>query len=693
MAARNPVLSEELPYGLPPFGEITPAHVTSAIDAGMVAESADVDAIVRGSSAPTFENTVVALECSSGRAKLRRAKLVLRVLADANSTPEYEEVDRQVAPRIALHNDSIKFNDGLWRRVDSVFRHHIPEGTAATAVGIGLTATQTRLLRRVHTEFVREGAALDAENKRILGEINAALASLESSFPQKLRAERVARGVVCNDVTELEGFTDEEILSAQEAARSAGFPGKYVIQLVNTTPQPVLTKLRRHDVRERVLTASRQRNSSGGPNDTREDIIKIASLRAKKAELLGYKSWADYETELEMASNSHNVNDLISRVIPAALKQMQRETIENQSELDTDKGTNTPLAASDWEYYSNKVMQRKFQFSDEVLSQYFELESVLHNGLFYVAHELYGLTFRKRPDLPTYHPDVQVFEVFEDNNEAIALFLFDPFARDNKSGGAWMENIVPQSKLLRTKPIVYNCCNIPKPPPGKPVLVSLYWVNTMFHEFGHGLHGMLSNVDYPSISGISVGCDFAEFPSQLNEMWTLHPRVLSNMAKHHQTNEPIPQGLVDKVIESKRFNQGYLTCSYLAATVVDVAWHTTPPAQLPHTPEEVNAFETKALKDAGLLLELVPPRYHSCYFNHSFTEYSGRYYSYIWAEVLDATASEWILAHGGLTRENGRRLKDCVLQWGNSKDPNEQIESFLGGKPTVDALLRKRGFL
>jgi len=678
----NPLLRPSaLPYGLPEWNLIKPPHISEAIKEGMKQHRTEIDAIVSNPDRPTFDNTLVELEKSG--LLFKRAKTILRTFCDAETTPELDSIDSECAPLIAAHNDAITFNEGLWKRVDAVNKDAQSQSQ--------LNSEQQRLLYKRYKDFVRDGAALPPQEKKELGEINAELASLEITFAQKTRAERVKDSVIVDNVKLLEGLTESQIQAASQLAESAGHSGKYAIEIVNTTTQPVLSQLKNAEVRRRVLEVSEKRNSSGGPNDTRGIVARVITLRARKAKLLGYQHWADYVTELEAAQSARGVDELLAAVIPEALKQVQKEAEENQAVL-TAEGAGT-LTASDWDYCSAKVLQQKYSYSEAELSEYFELDNVLHNAVFWVAQKLYGITLKRREDLPTYNPDIRNYEVFDHDGTPIGFFILDPFSRECKKGGAWMDEIVQQCKLLDRKPVIINCLNVPKPPPGKPALMTLEWVNTAFHEFGHGLHGLLSNVTYPSIASISVSADFVEFPSQVNEMWKTHPEVLRNYARHHATGDLIPAELVQKVCDSKRFNEGYRTCAYLAATVIDQALHTLSADELPKE-DEIMEFESSALERAKLKLPLVPPRYHTAYFAHLFTyEYSAKYYSYIWAEVLAASAEEWILAHGGLTRDNGDRLRSCVLSRGNTANPSEFIEAFLGGKPSVDALLRKRGFL
>ena len=677
----NPLLvKSSLPYGLPPFNLLKPQHFDEALTLALKRETEEINAIASNPSPPTFENTLVELEKSG---QLRKGVYsLLMALVNAHSSDELDILETKFVPLVTAHKDSIFLDVSLWKRVDTVFKQR---------ESLGLDSESARLLGVVHKDFMRAGAALSPADQEELRSINKIISELETSFSQMVKNERVASSILVDTKEELAGLTEGDILGCAEAAKASGHAGKFQINIVNTTPQPIVANLKNRALRQKIMAVSQNRNISGGPNDTKAAVIKIAKLRATKAKLLGYKHWADYATETEMAQNGNNVFSLLNGIIGPAMRQAEKETVENQSKMRVDFPADK-LAVQDWDYYSAKVFESQYGFNESELSNYFMLQDVVFRGLFYIADVLYGLTFTERPDLPSFHPDVRTFEVIK-AGEGIGLFVFDPYARATKKGGAWMDDVQIQSKLLGQKPIIFNCLNLPKPAADQPTLLSLDWVGTSFHEFGHALHGLLANCMYPTLSGTHLCCDFVEFPSQVNEMWALHPTVLANYAHHFKTGAPIPLEYINKVTKAQQFNQGYATTAYLAAALVDQAWHVLSPEELP-TEAELTKFEESTLRRYSLLIDIIPTRYHSAYFSHTFCgEYSARYYSYIWSDILSASASEFILKNGGLSREMGTRLMNCVLSRGNTANPNVLFRNFLGAEPTVDALLRKRGLL
>ncbi|HJU39034.1 MAG TPA: M3 family metallopeptidase, partial [Tahibacter sp.] len=641
MTADNPFAKPStLPFQYPAFDKIKNADYAPAFEAGMAEQVKEVDAIANNKDAATFENTLVALE-RSGQL-LTRVSTVFFNLSGTNTNDEMEKIQAEMAPKLSAHQDAIALNPKLFARVDALFQKRDQ---------LGLDAESKRLVERYHTDFVRAGAKLNDADKAKLKGYNAELASLQTSFSQNLLKENNASALVVDTKEELKGLSDAAIATAAEAAKKRNLEGKYVITLQNTSGQPALAQLENRAVRERLQKASVGRASHGGEFDNRAIIAKVAKIRAERAALLGYPDHATYVLEDETAHTVKAVNDRLSQLAPAAVANAKKEAADMQALIDKEKG-GFQLAAWDWSYYAEKVRTQKFNFDESQLRPYFELDNVLVNGVFYAANKLYGISFKERKDLPVYQPDVRTFDVFDKDGKQLAIFIVDWYARDNKRGGAWMNEYVSQSGLFGTTPVVANHLNIPKPPKGEPTLMSFDEVNTAFHEFGHALHGMFSNVKYPRFSGTSVPRDFVEYPSQVNEMWMTWPEIMKNYAKHYKTGEPIPQELVDKVLSAQKFNQGFATTEYLGAALLDQAYHQIKADQAP-TADTVLTFEANALKKAGVDYAPVPPRYRSTYFSHILGGYSAGYYAYIWSEVLDADSVEWFKENGGLTRKNG----------------------------------------
>ena len=637
----NPLLSESaLPYHAPPFDRIKDEHYAPAFEKGMADDLKEAEAIANNKDKPTFENTIVALERSGEL--LGRVERIFSNLAGANTNPELQKIEKEMSPKLAAHRDAIHLNGKLFARVESLYNDRDK---------LGLDAESKWLIERYYKDFVRAGAKLSDADKTKLKAMNAELAELQTTFAQNVLKEKNASSIVVENPADLDGLSETEIAAASAAAKAEKQEGKFLIALQNTTGQPVLTSLKNRALREKIMQTSLARNSHGGEFDNRQVVVRTAKLRAERAALLGYPNHAAYQLEDQTAKNIDTVNKLLSQLAPPAVANAQREAADMQKVIDQEKG-GFQLASWDWAYYAEKVRKARYAFDESQVKPYFEINRVLNDGVFYAANKLYGLTFKERHDLPVYQPDVRVFEVFDKDGKPLALFFGDYYARSSKRGGAWMNAYVPQSELLGRKPVVGNHLNIPKPEAGKPTLLTFDEVTTMFHEFGHALHGMFSRVKYPRFSGTSVPRDFVEYPSQVNEMWAAWPEVLKNYAKHYQTGEPMPQELLDKVIESeKKFNQGFKTTEYLAATLLDQAWHQFGPQ---NAPTDALAFEADALKKAHVDLATVPPRYRSAYFSHAFAGgYSAGYYSYIWSEVLDADSVEWFKEHGGL--EAGKR--------------------------------------
>ncbi len=676
----NPLLTEStLPYHLPPFDRIKNEHFGPAYEQGMADQLKEIDAIAGNPAPVTFDNTIVAME-RSGQL-LGRVDRTFSNLVACNTNGELQKTENDVAPKLAAQFDAIHLNAPLFARIEKLY---------ADRDKLGLSAESKYLLERYEKDFIRAGARLSDADKTKLKGINSQLAALQTRFSQAVLSEKNSSDIVVNDRAELAGMPDNEIASAGAAAKAEGKEGKFVIRMQNTTNQPALASLQNRTLRERIMQTSLARNSHGGPYDTRKIITDLARLRAERAALLGYANHAAYQLEDQTAGNVDTVNKLLADLAKPAVVNAGKEAADMQAIVDEEKG-GFQVASWDWDFYSEKVRKARYAFDESQLKPYFELNHVLQDGVFYAASQLYGLTFKERHDLPIYQPDVRVFEVFDADGAPLALFLADYYARPSKRGGAWMNEYVSQSGLLDEKAVVANHLNIPKPPEGEPALLTPDEVKTMFHEFGHALHGMFSHVEYPRFSGTNVPRDFVEYPSQVNEMWAVWPEVLKNYAKHYKTGEPMPAELLDKMLAARKFNQGFATTEYLAAALLDQAWHQIKPAEAPSAAEAVN-FEKAALTKLGVDVPTVPPRYRSVYFSHSFAgDYSAGYYSYIWSEVLDADTVEWIKAHGGLKRENGDRFRKTLLSRGGSEDALSLFQNFTGAKPDVAPLLKRRG--
>ena len=676
----NPFFTESpLPYHLPPFDQIDTNHYLPAFERGMAEQLDETDAIANASESPSVENTLVQLE-RSGRL-LDRVATTFFSLTSADTNDAMNEIRAEIAPRLAAHSDKILLNAALFERVKTLH-------TQRDALDID--AESRRLIEEYYTDFVRAGAELSESEKQRMQAINAELATLQTTFSQNVLDEVNASAVVVDTRTELAGLSDNQIAAAAEAAKARDLEGKYVVALLNTSGQPALSSLENSELRERIMLASLARGSQGGEFDNREVISRLARLRAERAALLGYPNHAAFILEAQTAQTVEAVNERLSSLVPPAVANAGREATDLQTMAAGD-GTNLNVAAWDWAYYTEKVRAARYDFDASELRPYFEMNTVLENGVFFAANQLYGLTFEERGALPVYHPDVRVWEVFDADGSPLGLFLADYYARPSKRGGAWMNAYVSQSNLLGTKPVIANHLNVPKPPDDEPTLLTFDEVETMFHEFGHSLHGLFSEVRFPYFAGTSVPRDFVEYPSQVNEMWATWPEVLKNYAVHHETGEPMPTELLDKVLATKTFNQGFTTTEYLAASLLDQAWHQLGVDDVPDT-DDVETFEAVALEAAGVALEAVPPRYRSTYFSHIWSSgYSAGYYSYIWSEVLDADSVEWFKENGGLRRENGDHFRQTLLSQGGSKEAMTLFREFRGADPDVGPLLARRG--
>jgi peptidyl-dipeptidase Dcp len=676
----NPLLAESpLPFHYPQFDRIRAEHFLPAFEAAMAEERKADEAIATNPAKPSFENTIVALERAG--ASLDRVQLVFGNLTSANTSPELQAVQRTISPKLAEHSDAILLDARLFARVDALY---------ARRGQLGLDAESARLLWRYHQDFVRAGARLPEAGKAKLRALNIELASLDTRFEQNVLKEREASAVVFDQREELAGLTDAEITAAAQAASDAGKPGKFLIELVNTTGQPVLTNLASHASREKVMAASLARGSRGGEFDNRAVAAEVARKRAERANLLGYANHAAFQLEEQTVGSVATLDKFLAELAPPAVANARKEAADMQAMVDAEKG-GFKLDAADWAFYAEKTRKARYAFDESQLKPYYEMNHVLVDGVFFAATRLYGITFKERHDLPVYDPDVRVFDVIDKDGSPLAIFIADWYARSNKNGGAWMSEYVEQSTLTGNRPVVANHLNIPKPPKGEPTLLTQDEVVTAFHEFGHALHGMFSHVKYPHFAGAGVPRDFVEYPSQFNEMWAMWPEVLKNYAKHYKTGAPIPQALLDKVVAAEKFDQGFASTEYLAATLLDQAWHQIGADAVPKA-DGVVAFEAGALHASGVDYALVPPRYRSTYFSHVFANgYSAGYYSYIWSEVLAADSVDWIKQHGGLDRRNGDHYRDTVLSRGGSVDAMKMFHDFTGADPDVVPLLVKRG--
>ena len=680
MSANNPFSqASTLPFQAADFTKIKDGDFAPAIIEGMKQQLAEVQKIADNTEAPTFDNTFVALE-KSGQL-LRRVSGVFGLMSSANTNPVLQKVSEDMAPRLAANNDAIFLNTKLFKRVEAVYNQRAQ---------LKLDPESNRLVEYYYQKFVLSGANLSDQDKEALKKLNGEDASLEAKYTNQLLAAAKAGALVVSDKAELAGFSDGELDAAASAAKAANQPGKWMIPLQNTTQQPALQSLTVRATRQKLFEASWNRAEKNDSNDTRASIARIAVIRSQKAKLLGFPNFAAWNLMDQMAKKPEAVTTFLDKLIPAATAKATAEAAEIQKVIDAQKG-GFKLEPWDWDFYSEQVRKAKYDIDQSQVKPYFEINNVLQNGVFYAATQLYGITFKERKDIPVYNSDVRVFEVFDKDGTSMALAYFDYFKRENKNGGAWMDNMVVQSKLLGTKPVIYNICNFTKPADGQPALITFSDVTTMFHEFGHGLHGIFADQQYPSISGANTARDFVEFPSQFNEHWASEPQVFKNYAKHYKTGELMPQALVDKIKKAATFNEGYALTEILAAADLDMQWHTIPagsPAQ------DVDKFEAQALHNTHLDLPQVPTRYRSSYFLHIWSNgYASGYYAYLWTEMLDDDAYAWFKEHGGLTRENGQRFRDMILSRGNTQDLATMFRNFRGSDPSIQPMLENRGLV
>lgn len=679
-SSTNPLLTAStLPYQAPPFDKIKDKDFKPALEQGMKEQLAETEKIAENTSAPTFENTILAMEKTG--VLLRRANNIFNALTGANTDSVLQKLQEEIAPKMAATEDAIHLNSKLFKRVEAVYND---------STNSKLDAESKRLVKFYYQQFVQAGAKLSDADKENLKKLNTQEASLTAKFNNQLLAAAKAGGLEINNINDLAGLTQSDIDALAQNAKVNKSKGKYLISLQNTTQQPLLQSLNNRAIREKLFNASWTRAEKSDSNDTRKTIVNIAKIRAKKAKLLGYPNYAAWVLQDQMAKTPEAVDKFFAQLVPAATAKAKSEAADIQAVIDQQKG-GIKLQPWDWDFYAEQVRKQKYDLNESDVKPYFELNKVLQDGVFYAANQLYGLTFKERHDIPIYQKDVRVFEVIDKDGKTIGLFYCDYFKRDNKSGGAWMSNIVDQSKLLGTQPVIYNVCNFTKPAAGQPALLSFDDVTTMFHEFGHALHGFFADQQYVSISGTNVARDFVEFPSQFNEHWALYPQVLKHYAVHYKTGQPMPQALVGKIKKASKFNQGYALTEILAAASLDMKWH-----ELPATAplQDADKFETTALQETGLNLLQVPPRYRSSYFLHIWSNgYAAGYYAYLWTEMLDDDAYSWFTENGGLTRANGQRFRDMILSRGNTIEYGKMFKDFRGHNPDIKPMERNRGLI
>ncbi|HLS04182.1 MAG TPA: M3 family metallopeptidase [Actinomycetales bacterium] len=680
----NPVLTpSELPYDLPDFTRIADEHFLPAFEAAMEEHRAQIEDILANPEPATIENTLIALE-RSGRS-LERVAATFFNQASSHATEPVKAVEEEIVPRLTAHQDAINLDPRLWRRIDALYQRRDE---------LDLDAETDRLLAETRRDLLRDGAALADAQRAQLADFNAQLARLTTAFGQRLLEDTNANAVIVDDATHLAGIAPATVATYAQAAARRNLPeGHYAIELGLPTVQPVLANAQNRDLRERIYRASINRGANGGETDTRELVAQIVSLRARRAELLGHPNHASLVADEGTAQTTAAISELMDALVPVAVQNVKKEAADLQSALEQDH-PGEKLQPWDWAFYEEKIRAERYAVDDATTKPYFELGATLNKGIFFAATCLYGITFKHRADLVGYHEDVDIYEVLEEDGTGLGLFLFDPYTRETKYGGAWMNDLVGQSRLLGEKAVIVNNLNITKPPAGEATLLTIDEVTTLFHEFGHALHGLLSDVYYPSFTGTSVPRDVVEFPSQVNEMWMLDPQVLANYARHYETGEVLPEEIAQKLIEAQIYGQGFSTTEFLAAALLDQAWHRLSAQEASHikTAQDVTTFENQALQAAGVALDELYPRYRSNYFAHTFSGgYDAGYYSYIWAEVLDADCVEWFKENGGLRRENGQRFRDALLGRGGSADMMDLYRALRGRDARLEPLLTRRG--
>lgn len=678
MSAMNPFFaSSTLPYQAPQFDAINDSHYRPAFDEALKRKRQEIADIANNPAAATFDNTFVALEKSGEM--LSRVNAVFFAMAASHSNDEIQRLDEAFSAELAGLANDIYLNDALFARIESVWQQRD---------SLGLDAESQRLVEVVYQRFIQAGAKLGPVEKAELKTLNTEAATLSSQFHQCLLGAAKNGGLVVESADELLGFSDDEIAAAASAAEDRGLTGRWLIPLVNTTQQPALAALQRRDTREKLFKAAWARNQQGDNNDTREKLLKLVALRARQAALLGYEDYASWSMADQMAKTPKAAFDFMREIAPAARARAESELADIQALIDS-KSASFEAQAWDWLFYSEQVRRDKYAIDEAQIKPWFALERVLIDGVFWSASQLFGIQFIERFDLPVYHPDVRVWEIFDANGEGMALFYGDFFARDSKSGGAWMDNFVPQSTLLGTRPVIYNVCNYQKPTAGKSALISWDDVITLFHEFGHALHGLFANQRYATLSGTSTPRDFVEFPSQINEHWASHPDVFAHYARHYETGEPMPEALRQSLFRASKFNKGYDMTELLSAALLDMNWHSL---NVDALPQNVEQFEAEALIKEKLDLAAVPPRYRSSYFSHIFGGgYAAGYYAYLWTQMLADDGYQWFVEHGGLNRENGQRFREAILSRGNSSDLETLYRDWRGHDPLIAAMLKNRG--
>jgi peptidyl-dipeptidase Dcp len=684
LPASNPFSAPSpLQFRAPQFNRINDSDYKPALEEGMKQQIVEVEKIASNKAPASFANTIEAMERSG--ALLTRVAKVFFNLVQSNTNDALDKIEAEESPKLAAHQDSIYLNPKLFARVKALYD---------TRDALQLDRESKYLVERYYKNFVRAGALLSEDDKTKLRALNQEESKLTTQFREHVLADTNAGALVIDNKDDLAGLSENDIASAAQKAKDRKLDGKWVITLQNTTQQPALSSLEKRPVRERLFNNSVQRGNHGGPNDTTAIVTRLAQLRAEKAKLLGYTDYATYILEDQMAKTPAIAEKLMTDIVPGSTEKARNDAARMQKLIDVAPPppaatAGATLQAWDWELYAEKVRKAEYNLDESQVRPYFDLEHVLHDGVFFAANKLYGLTFKERKDLPRYNPDVRVFEVFDADGKSLAIFYGDYFSRPNKQGGAWMDSFVDQSGLLGTHPVIVNVLNFEKPAPGKPALLTFDNVTAIFHEFGHGLHGMFSNVKYPTLAGTNVPRDFVEFPSQFNEHWALDPVVFANYAKHYKTGKPIPKELVDKIKKARTFDQGYALTEYLAAALLDLAWHTVPPGS---PLQDVNTFEPAALHRFAIDLPQVPPRYHTTYFSHIWGGgYAAGYYAYLWSEVIDDDAYYWFKEHGGLSRKNGQRFREAILSRGGSEDVAAIYRAFRGRDPIVEPLLIERG--
>jgi len=677
MTIANPFAQRSsLDYELPPFALIKEEHYLPAFYEGCTQQLAEVQAILDTPGAATFENTIVALE-KSGQ-MLMRTLLVFFNKSSSDTNDAMDKIEEEMAPKLAAHQDAINLNPALYARIKSLYDNR---------ESIGLNTEDAWLLERYYKDLIHAGAHLSESERDRLKELNEELSKLETQFSKNVLADTNDLAVLVDTIDELDGLSENEIASAAAAAKDRGHEGKWLIGMVNFSGNPVLDSLTNRALRKKIMQDSLIKGNRPNENDNKPIILKVVKLRAERAKLFGKNTHAEHVIAVQTAEHPDNVHAMLRKIAPAAVRNVKAEA------EDLKKSAGSDIESWDWGFYTEQVRLEKYNIDTSKMRPYFELESVLMNGIFFAANKLFGITFKERPDLVTYHPEARAFEVFNEDGSKLGLFIGDFYTRDSKRGGAWMNNLVDQNFLFNQLPVVVNNLNIPKPPAGKPTLLTFSETTTLFHEFGHALHGLLSQVKYPRVSGTSVQRDFVEFPSQVNEMWILWPEVVENYALHFETGEKLPQEWIDNLDAASTFNEGHATTSYLAAAILDLAWHSLDSEEAAKV-TDVEAFEAQAIKDYGLDFAPVPTRYRSTYFSHIFAGgYSAGYYGYIWSEVLDADTVDWFKENGGLQRKNGEHFRNTLLGRGGSIDSMQMFRNFRGRDSKIEPLLKRRGLL